>query len=96
MDVAIWWESKPALGEELALEEALSRSVEAEVQLVDLESANLLLRHRVASEGECLRQAEPGLWTRYRVRALSDWIDFGPSYQQACRRYLSRVATEGL
>lgn len=48
------------------------------IDLVDLDRAGALLRHRVASNGVVLFEREGGRFDRFRLDAVHTWCDLAP------------------
>jgi predicted nucleotidyltransferase len=80
---------------ELALAEALSGASLHEVDLVRLDVDNPLLGREVAKSGLCLYEASPGVFSAYRARARSCWIDFEEAIAPHRARFLARLARAG-
>jgi predicted nucleotidyltransferase len=81
----------PSLAEELALEDALSRAVGREVDLVRLDDADTILRRRVAHEGVVLAEETRGAFARFAAAAALDYLDIEPLLVEGRKRYLRRV-----
>lgn len=79
--------------DELALASELSGVVGAEVDLVRLDRDDPVLGREVASQGVCLFEEAPGLFTAYRARALSTWLDFDETMAPHRDRFLKRLAS---
>jgi predicted nucleotidyltransferase len=61
---------------------ALADRLKAErIDLVDLDRAGALLRHRVASDGVVLYERRPGRFDRFRLDAIHTWCDLAPVLQ---------------
>src|SRR5206468_251906 len=88
LDIAVLpVEETLALSAELALQADLERAAGRPVDLVRLDRASTFVCWQVAKNGVVLlAQPEPE-WNRFRVRAASDWYDFGPAMEEAARRY---------
>jgi predicted nucleotidyltransferase len=62
-----------------ALLAALADTLKADrIDLVDLDRAGALLRHRVARDGVMLFEREPGRFDRFRLDAVHTWCDLAP------------------
>jgi uncharacterized protein len=86
-------EPEPSLHEELALASELSGVVGAEVDLVRLDRDDPVLGREVARLGVCLFEEAPGLFSSYRARALSTWLDFDETIAPHRERFLKRLAS---
>lgn len=86
-------EAELSLHDELALASELSGVVGAEVDLVRLDRDDPVLGREVASQGVCLFEEAPGLFTAYRARALSTWLDFDETMAPHRDRFLKRLAS---
>lgn len=51
------------------------------IDLVDLDRAGALLRHRVASDGVVVLEREPGHFERFQLQAAVTWCDLAPVLQ---------------
>lgn len=83
------------LHEELAFAAKLSEALEAEVDLVRLDTDDPLLGREVAQHGICLVEREPGAFAAYRADAMSRWIDFDEVMAPHRERFLRRLAGDG-
>lgn len=61
------------------------------IDLVDLNRAGALLRHRVASDGIVLFECEPGLFRRFWFDAVHTWCDFAPVLEPLYERTLQSL-----
>jgi predicted nucleotidyltransferase len=82
-----------SLHAELSLAADLSSVVGTEVDLVRLDRDDPLLGREVARNGVCLFEEVPGVFTAYRARALSTWLDFEETIAPHRERFLRRLAT---
>ena len=48
------------------------------IDLVDLDRAGALIRHRVARDGAVLFERTPGLFHEFRLDAIETWCDLEP------------------
>lgn len=83
-----------SLHEELALAAKLSQALEAEVDLVRLDTEDPLLGREIAQHGICILEREPGAFAAYRADAMSRWIDFDELIAPHRERFLRRLAGE--
>jgi predicted nucleotidyltransferase len=96
LDIAIAPCEALSLADELALQRDLEAATGRDVDLVRLDRADMLLRHRIARDGQVLLE-QPGELTRFRAHAWTEWWDFAPTYEHAARcfrRRLVRIAKE--
>jgi uncharacterized protein len=91
-DVGILPLDEMSLGDELALASALSEATGTEVDLVRLDQDNPLLAREIAEQGTCLYEREKGLFSAYRARAMSTWIDFEETIAVHRMHRLKRLA----
>ncbi len=56
-----------------------------------LEAAPPLLRFEIARGGKVLLERSPGLWTRFKARAMVDWWDWGPVARKMHAVYVRRL-----
>lgn len=92
VDVGVFPDARaPSLAEELALEEALCRSTGLEVDLVRLDGADAILRHRAAREGVVVFESRPGALARFAASAALEYLDLEPLLVEGRKRYLRRV-----
>ncbi|MEZ5318846.1 MAG: nucleotidyltransferase domain-containing protein [Vicinamibacterales bacterium] len=61
------------------------------IDLVDLDRAGALLRHRVASDGRVLFEHTPGLFQRFRLDAIVTWCDLQPVLDPLYARVLEAL-----
>lgn len=92
LDLALWPLRPLELREELDLAARLTLAAGAEVDLVNLHSASVLLRYNVAREGILVAENVPGSWARFRAEAIVDYLDFEPTFTHASRAYAERLA----
>jgi uncharacterized protein len=59
------------------------------IDLVDLDRAGALLRHRVATDGVVLFEQEPGVFERFWLDAVHTWCDLAPVLEPLYRRALA-------
>ena len=96
-DVAVLFVAEePALTATERLAADLAGSVGTEVDVVDLDRAELGLRGRVAERGRLLYSVDEPRRVRFEVDARMRWIEFRPVVRETTRAYLHRVAAEGL
>jgi predicted nucleotidyltransferase len=76
------WDLGYLAGPEFNPDDLLARLVLAlgteEVDLVNLDRANGLLRYRAAAEGRPLYESNPDRFARFWFEAVSFWCDMGP------------------
>ena len=87
---------EPALDATVRLAADLARILGTEVDVVDLDRAELELRGHVAETGRLLYSADESRRVRFEVDARMRWIEFRPVVRETTRAYLRRVAAEGL
>lgn len=63
------------------------------IDLVDLERAGALLRHRVARDGVCLFERRQRAFERFQVEAVTTWCDLAPVLEPEYARVLERLHT---
>lgn len=96
-DVAVLLaEPEPALDATVRLAAALSAVLGTDVDVVDLDRAELELRGRVSESGRLLYSADEPRRVRFEVDSRLRWIEFRPVVAETTRAYLRRVAAEGL
>ena len=96
-DVAVLFaDPEPALDATVRLSADLVDLLGTEVDVVDLDRAELELRGRVAECGRLLFSADEPRRVRFEVDARTRWIEFRPVVAETTKAYLRRVATEGL
>lgn len=61
------------------------------VDLVDLQRASGLLRHRAAVDGRVVFEARPGLADDFRLNAARFWCDAGPVLGRAYEHVLAEL-----
>jgi predicted nucleotidyltransferase len=72
-----------------ALLAALADALDADrIDLVDLDRAGALLRHRVARDGVVLFEREPGRFDRFWLNAVTTWCDLAPVLEPLYSRVL--------
>ena len=62
------------------------------IDLVDLDRAGALLRHRVARDGVVLFERPAGTWIRFRLDAVHTWCDLAPVLEPIYEQALERAA----
>lgn len=95
-DVAVLFLDEPALDATFRLASDLSPALGTAVDVVDLGSASLELRGRVAERGRLMHSVDEARRVRFEVDARMRWIEFRPVVEETTRTYLARVAGEGL
>jgi predicted nucleotidyltransferase len=93
---ALFTDPRPALDATVRLGAHLAGVLGTEVDVVDLDRAELELRGRVAERGRLLYSVDGPRRVRFEVDARLRWIDFRPVVAETTRAYLRRVASEGL
>lgn len=68
---------------ETGLQADLAHACGRDVDVVRLDEATTLLRGQVARDGRPLLESTPGEFTRFRVAALIEYLDFLPAYDAA-------------
>jgi predicted nucleotidyltransferase len=61
------------------------------LDLVDLDRAGALLRHRVARDGVLVVERAPGLFVRFRLKAIATWCDLAPVLEPLYERVLEAL-----
>ncbi|HEX5051214.1 MAG TPA: nucleotidyltransferase domain-containing protein [Planctomycetota bacterium] len=91
-----WLPADPELplADELALQAELTRVAGREVDLVRLDRASTLLRFEVARDGALLA-GSPGAFSRFRVEAIAEYLDYEPALRAASERFRRRLAAGG-
>jgi predicted nucleotidyltransferase len=82
-----------SLGEELALQVDLTRTVGRDVDLVRLDRAPTLVRWQALRESILLFQSRPFELARAKAAAASEYLDFAPALEVAAARFRQRLAT---
>jgi hypothetical protein len=96
-DVAVLFtDPEPALDATVRLAADLAGILGTEVDVVDLDRAELELRGHVAERGRLLHSADEIRRVRFEVDARMRWIEFRPVVRETTQAYLRRVAAEGL
>ena len=96
-DVAVLFtDVDPALDATARLAADIAGVVGTDVDVVDLDRAELELRGRVAERGRLLYAADEPRRVRFEVDARLRWIEFRPVVAETTQAYLRRVAAEGL
>jgi len=96
-DVAVLFtDAEPALDATVRLGADLADNLGTDVDVVDLERAELELRGHVAERGRLLYSVDEPRRVRFEVDARVRWIEFRPVVAETTRAYLRRVAAEGL
>ena len=96
-DVAVLFTGpEPALDATVRLSAALSAVLGTDVDVVDLDRAELELRGHVAERGRLLYSADEPRRVRFEVDSRLRWIEFRPVVAETTRAFLRRVAAEGL
>lgn len=67
-----------------------------EIDLVMLDEAGLELLGTVVQEGRLIYSADEPARVRFEVRTRSAYLDFAPTMRALGRRYVARIAQEGL
>jgi hypothetical protein len=93
VDVAILPEDPAlSLSAELELQAALEAAARRRVDLVRLDTDDVLLRWEIARAGVPLFECDPGAFARFTAGAALAWLDFEPVFSRARRTYLERLA----
>jgi predicted nucleotidyltransferase len=61
------------------------------IDLVDLDRAGALLRHRVARDGLALFEGAPGMFDQFRLDAIQAWCDLEPVLEPLYGRVLETL-----
>lgn len=89
VDLAVLFDSDLALADELKFEVAVSNALSTdEVDMVNLNQANLLLRFRAVS-GKLLYQRDEARVSDFVEQTMIEYRDFEPRAQAALRDYLT-------
>lgn len=90
------WDLGYLAGPELDLDafrvEATHHLKTDDVDLVDLDRANGVLRFQVASEAQVLFEADPDVFADFWFQAVSFWCDARPILEAGHRDVLDRIA----
>ena len=89
-------DAEPALDATVRLAADLAEVLGTDVDVVDLDDAELELRGRVAERGRLLHSADEIRRVRFEVDARMRWIEFRPVVRETTQAFLRRVAAEGL
>lgn len=84
------------LADEVELQRRLEQASGRAVDLLRLDRANTFLLGQVARDAQPLVEARPGAFVRFRVRALSEWLDFKPDFDRAATVFRQRLMDLGL
>ena len=93
LDLAVLLDERTTAGHELSLQEAVASVSGRDVDLVRLESANVILRNRIAREGVLLVERERGAFARFAANAALEYLEMEPLLIDARKRFLRRVAS---
>ncbi|NLV92612.1 MAG: hypothetical protein GX030_09520 [Firmicutes bacterium] len=63
----------------------------SEIDLVDLQTAEPILRREIALKGRVLYEAEPGLFERYSLFYIKDFYELRPLIQAEMARIMEKV-----
>jgi predicted nucleotidyltransferase len=97
VDIAVLLDGEIGLLEQEVLADRLARGMKvAEVDLLVLDRAPLELRGRVIQEDHPIYSSDEPRRMEFEVRTRSEYFDFLPTLQEHTRRFLERVAREGL
>jgi predicted nucleotidyltransferase len=92
VDIAILpIDPKLPLHDELSLQAGLSAACGLEVDLVRIDTDDVLLRWEIAKDGILLFEDRPGTGARFRAEAGIAWDEQRPLFESARRRFLARV-----
>lgn len=82
---------KLPLHDELSLQAALSATCGRDVDLVRIDTDDVLLRWEIAKDGILLFEARPGVAARFRAEAGIAWDEHRPLFESTRRRFLARL-----
>ncbi len=85
-----------ALDATVRLGAELARALGTAVDVVDLNSASLELRGKIANAGQPVYSHDEAARVRFEVDARMRWIEFRPVVEETTAAYLRRVAVQGL
>lgn len=80
-----------ALSAELALQDAIARAANLDVDLVRADRADTVVRREIA-RGRPLLEERPGTFARFAADAMLEYLDMEPLLIESRRRYLRRIA----
>lgn len=95
-DVAVLFAGTPPWDATVRLGAALEPVLGTTTDVVDLDTADLELRGRVAEKGRLLFSADEPRRVRFEVDARMRWIEFRPVLAETTAAFLRRIAREGL
>ena len=72
------YQAGPGFDPDVLLAALADRLKADRIDLVDLDRAGALIRHRVARDGVALFEASPGRFDRFRLEATHAWCDLAP------------------
>lgn len=94
-DPAAWYAGVGIAGLLLILVLAVAAFADAlhadRIDLVDLDRAGALLRHRVARDGVVLIERTPGTFDRFWLNAVDTWCDLAPILEPLDARALETL-----
>ncbi len=79
------------LADELALQDAIARAAERDVDLVRADRADPIVRREIA-RGRPLLEERPGIFARFAADAMLEYLDMEPLLVESRKRYLRRIA----
>lgn len=79
------------LADELALQVALTRTLGREVDLVRTDRTSTICRMEIARDGQ-LVYGDQAAFTRFKVEATIEYLDFEPAFQEATELFRRRLA----
>ena len=82
---------RDSLAAQQEIEVAVGRAARRCVDFVYLDAAPPLLRFEIARDGRVLLERQPGLWTAFKAKAMTDWWDWGPTARQMHAAYIRRL-----
>ena len=79
-----------------ALAAALSRALHVEVDVVDLDTPDLVLLNEIVRDGRCVAERAPGSYARFRSAALATLETDLPLIRLQQEAFLARLARSGV
>jgi predicted nucleotidyltransferase len=84
-----------SLADEVDLQRRLEQASGRTVDVVRLDRASTFLLGQVVRDAQPLLEAEPGKFTDFQVRALSEWLDFAPDFYRTAKIFRQALTELG-